>query len=703
VATRNRSRRLRGGVKLDDCRIGLFSRIDHPSVGYRAGLLDLARQTFAEEDVHFVVLAGGLISNKHVMDTIRDMKRRISETKKRLRLFVKRDGSAIDPDDQEMVDTIEALRAEIEQYQARIDELDPETMARELADTLPVFTNASGDVVRLYIYTSDPYDGDVGAEVARRLTDPDLGRDDIRAYNDPRMSIKHGRFIEVLVPHKGVFMRGNYDSTHVQRVMMDRKRARTCELPDLIVVGCIGVTITKPQGEYPVPFISLPVLHRLPKGGGLAEHEIGVRVVTMQPGVVDPIVSNYSYGDRVHTETRGLRLPTGLSVDERRVARAFLRNGGHMTPGLVADETGLSRDTVSAALSRLTVQPGSRGIWPGLKFSPEAAQWGLDDWWLRGNLEYPRVPATATDSVVVVGCPHMGSIYTDVNYMLRDVPRAVIEQDAHRLVYAGDEAEGINHDLMTIGEVAAGLNVTQQEMLFGKALAKIVMKVFGVRFAEATSGIEVTPESIRRILDHALLNVEMIPGNHDAWSSRSGHTPLVTIKHEAVEQIFLQVNAALAEMGVWIPDLYDLVRAKINEPEDGVFMLPSGLMVQIMHPWMGRTKTVSIRLEEALEYARQCHVVLVANFHVGIHLETWDPVLGPRVGLQVGTIKRKTGFEANHMKIVDHGFGALVIQSAKRRIIKTRSTFYAAPATSGSVLRRDWAVTQLARRWGLDS
>jgi hypothetical protein len=698
-----KSRRRHGVVDLEDCRIGFISRVDYPSVGFRAGLLELARQRFVEDDVHFVVLAGGLISGRHVLETIRSMKRRIAETNARLKLLVKRDGSPIDPDDRVMVDSITALRTQIEQYQERIDELDPERLARELAAKLPVFRNARGDVVRLYIYTSEPYDGDVGAEVARRLTDPDLDRDDIRVYDDPRMSIKQGgRYIEVLVPHKGTFMRANYDSTHVQRVIMDRRRARTSELPDLIVVGCIGVTITKPQGEYPVPFISLPVLHRLPEGGGLAEHEIGVRVVTMKAGVVDPVFSNYSYGDRVHTETRALRLPPGLTPSERQVAQAFLRNGGHMAQGLVADETGLSRAEVSAALSRLAVPPGDRRrIWPGLRYSPEAALWGLDSWWLRDHLRYPRVPATATDSVVVVGCPHMGSIYTDVNYMLRDVPRAVIEQDAHTLVFAGDEVEGINHDLMIIGEVAAGLNVTQQEVLAGKAIAKIVMDVFRIRFSEAISSGQIDALAIRRALDYALLDVEMIPGNHDAWAAKSGHTPLVTIKHEAVEQIFLQVNAILTEMGVWIPDLYGLVQAKINEPEDGIFALPSGLMVQIMHPWMGRTKTVSIRLEEALEYARQCQVVLVANFHVGIHLETWDPVLGPRVGLQIGTIKRKTGFEANHMKIVDHGFGALVIRSARGRIINSRSTFYAAPATSTSVLCRDWSVTQLARRWGL--
>ena len=52
-------------------KIGFFSRIDYGSKGFRRAVLNAGYDEFRKEKVHFLVLAGGLISEKAISREMR--------------------------------------------------------------------------------------------------------------------------------------------------------------------------------------------------------------------------------------------------------------------------------------------------------------------------------------------------------------------------------------------------------------------------------------------------------------------------------------------------------------------------------------------------------------------------------------------------------------------------------------------------------
>ncbi len=693
------------------CRIGLMSRIDFPSDGFRKAALEKAKEIFAREDVHFVDLAGGLVSARYVKEKSIKLKKRVAALKKQIKLLEgkparSRGKKAEKPEKSDEAKRnaglIKELEAQVERFQSYLDELSPEKMAEQLAKLMPVFTNAKGEPVKTYIFPSPAYDGDIGETVAQLLAE---ARDDIRVYQagGDRQPIKQaGKILEVLVPEKSVWMRGDYFSTPVERILKDKRRQSSREMPDLQVIGCFGSTITKPQGELPRPYVTVPVLHRLSEVR-VNENQIGVRVITVFRDRTNPVTKNFSLKDHIGVERSYITLPKNLTPKQQKLLE-LLKANGRLSTGVLADMANMNREAVEKELKPLVGRDGRRPKnWPGLRYDAKSKRWDFDGYWVRENLLYPPIAdGKSVDSVLAFGCLHAGSIYADYKNFLEMMPRAILERDANVLIGAGDLAEGFKYR----DEIYGAMNVTDQERLAGEILAKVIIEVFRARFKKAVDQLPsggVNADQLMRICEQSLLTLVVIPGNHDLWSLRDGHTPLVVMKNTIVGRVCEAVSGLLNSKGYCVPCLMALVCNKIVEPGNGVFTLPSGLKVSVMHPWMGRAKTTSLRPQEMLEKAADCQLVVGANFHVGEHLEMWDSELGQRVCLQLGTIKRQSGFENNKLKTVDYGFGYVRLESDNGRIVKTEATFYSSPPGKDAELDPGKVFKDLLVHLGLKS
>ncbi len=56
----------------ENAKVGLFSRIDYLSKGFRRAIIDMAFQIFRQELTHFNVLVGGLVSEKALKKRVAD-------------------------------------------------------------------------------------------------------------------------------------------------------------------------------------------------------------------------------------------------------------------------------------------------------------------------------------------------------------------------------------------------------------------------------------------------------------------------------------------------------------------------------------------------------------------------------------------------------------------------------------------------------
>lgn len=719
-------------------RIGMMSRLDFPSDGWRRFLTERAKEIFARADVHFVVLAGGLVAERYVREKSRNLQKRINEILKPVKILdraidkirkkivgleakigkprtkkedvpnIKKAIVSLKKELKDLEKECEKLAAPAVIYQQFLDELKPENLAAKLAQQLPRFVNAKGKPVKLYVFPSPAYDGEIGERVAQILAE--MRRDDVRVYRAgvDRLPIKQaGKIVEVLVAEKNVWMRGDYFSTPVERVLKDRNRVGSGVSPDIQIIGCFGSTITKPAGEAQRPFVTVPALHVLQQVR-VNENQIGVRVMTVYRDRTDPEVRNHSFKDLIGREREFYPLPAKVSAELKAILES-IRTQGPATLGMLADDknVGLARTKIEAELTKMTNHGYDRPKdWSGLRFDRKSQRWDFDSYWLRENLQYPALPEDRIiDSIVAFGCVHASNVFSDMDFFLRETVKAVLERNANVFIGAGDFIEGLKHDLILRKEVYAGFNNTQQEQLAGRMVGYVVFEVFKARFAklltEKPNGLKA--DDLAKAIEDSLVTFVFIAGNHDDWQRGGGNTPLSEFWHQGVRWVTKGVRNLLNAKGYSLPNLSDLVERKFIEvTKDGNYVLPSGLKVNIRHPCMGRTKTTSIRPQEMLDKASHAHLVVGANFHVGEHLEVHENKLGQRVCLQLGTICRLTQFEEGKLKTVDHGFGYIRLESVDGRLICTENTFYSAPPQEGSMLDPDKPFNDLLQAKGLD-
>lgn len=666
-------------------RFGLMSRIDFGSDGFRQGLLELAAEIFKADDVAFVILAGGLVSGKAVAEKTVRLNKALRLIERQIKAKEKSKKDAYDLDEAESLrKSLVELKLARNKLNEQIEALTPAKMAEELHKCLPRFTDAKGQTVKLYFVPSPAYDKVVGedtGEALRALRDSN----EFRLLNpaSDRLALwehtSDERMLEVLTSDKQAWLRGDFHSTPVQRRIKDKRRQTSSGVRvDLQVVGGVGVSLLKPEGHWPIGFVSVPALHRL-DDTGIAENQVGVQVLEVETVRRNVAMRSYPFGDVISRERTFIGMPSDPSPAQRKCIDA-LRQHGRSTTGSLAQMLRISKSALKKALEPLLATKDHKryATWPGLVYDEASDRWDFDLEWVKRNLRY-RAPEgeRKVDKVVAICCMHAGSLDTDYDHFLAEVPRVMLKRGANTLVSAGDHVEGTSHDLLLKGEIYAGFDNTTQEELAASMIATVLYKVFKVRFDAAfKASSSKKSENVTLLVKNTLPIFRYVPGNHCGWVSRHGIKPLNTMVHEIVRLLTEWVEDHLAAKGLQIVGVMRLVKSHIQTVPKGRFILPSGLPMGMTHPHMGGSETISSASQKAFMKFRDCPVVFIGNFHTGVVVEERSAQLGQRICMQIGTQKHGSSYEDGFMKTVDQGFGYAEICSVNGRIVGTLTTFY---------------------------
>lgn len=612
---------------MNPVKIGMLSRVDYGSPGFRKGLLDLAYKRFREAGVHFVILAGGLFAG-------RALKQQMPKKK--------------------------------EEHEAYFDEL-----AKYLADVFPRVHHDSE--IKTYLMVSPAYDGFIGEAAVSRLV---ALRKDIRLYPKaverfPLKGMK--KKIAVIVPVKAAW-RADYASTPVDRVLKDELK-RSTQLPaDVYSTGCYGVYMNRPKGESSCEYFALPALNK-PEEITATENQVGIVILEVNDSVR---VTNISFKDEVSAERELIKAPAGLSDFEQKVFSCLRR--GPSTPGIIEDDLHESRTKIVKALNKIAGI--KRRGHPRVREDSKSGRYDFDLSWRQQHLQYAWHPPDEIkeDRIVGFACMHAGSVFTDYDFIVNELPKIILAENATALAAVGDLIQGLKHDLMLRDEViACANNYTRQEKLAGDLLAKVLGKVFLARL-DAKLGVA-KPGDVRQLLEECLISLIYIAGNHDEWVKALGFEPLDKFRSVVVRRLQEIVESALAKRQLFTPAVMNIVEKKIIalEATDNRYNLASGLKVGLLHPHTGRAQTTTLRLQQSMSAVPDCHVVLIGNFHTATAMAFWDSRLGQRCGMQFGTLMHKSDFEFKKNKIVDFGIGCLRVRSRNGRILEVETVFCGVP------------------------
>lgn len=642
-------------MRKEGIRIGLFSRIDAGSPGYRRGLIKKAFETFGAEKTHFNVLLGGLVSKKAVAFLIKEA---IESIKRQ---------NESNPENKQKINKKE------------VEDIVLDALVSELAEAFPRLPRPraqNGKLARLYLMTSPAYDGEYGEKVAKKLTGL---RQDIRYWSeaDEHFPLKGiDKKLLCLVPKKESW-RSEYDSAPVDREVKDHQKRTTRSLPDLYAVGGFASSIFKPRGETARHYLSTPALHKLGEVK-TSENQIGVTVVEVFPKNEDILVAvrTYSFKDLVGMERQFIEVLARCSETQKKILMA-LKERGALTIGLFEDVTGVCRKKLKPCLDRMEE---SERFQPGIHMDKASERYDFDAQWIQTNLVYPNGEQNYQEDVIAgFGCLHAGDIHTDHEFFVNEFPAIILENEAKVLLGLGDFIKGLKHNLIERGEVIGGLNYTFQEAFAAHLVAEVILKVFKARFQKALEPLgekQLTAEELKALVADALLTFVYIRGNHDEWEEDEGVTPLVVFRYELVKVLKQSIAETIAQKGYFLPELDGIVEGKVVE--DSLYTLPSGITMEMLHPHMARAKTTVLRVQDTIQKS-EAQLVWSANYHVAVGMDRWDPERGQRTGMQLGTIVHKTKFEENKGKKLDTGVACLRVRSRDKRIMMSEKIFYIAP------------------------
>lgn len=631
--------------------------------GYRIGLHLLAGHIAAAIGSKFPVFAGGLVNKEWVQSEI---KRRSKGIPLKFKHVV-----------------IEHILEEAVEI---------------LHSSLPRLRKPDGKFARWYLMPSLPYDGQYGEKILQRLQER---RDDIRQYKEGgekieiwqenRPSIFHG----VVLPKHGRIT-SKYMSAPIEPDINDIEEQTSKDYPNLWVHGTSATALYKPSGDREVPYITLPALHKIEADKKRrAENQIGITVVEHIPPkesilpTGDTLIHFWSFRDIIAQERDFITgIKEGASPLHKRIVE-LIKLEGARHPGRLADELGIERDKLDKEIKFL-VEPkrSPRKTWPGLHYDELSQRYDFHSNWIQETLRYPiqQVHYSSTDdkdgwhddSFLFFGCLHAGYTTTDYEFVVKNFPKIITKYNIKVVAGVGDFVAGLAYSMMHRGETLQ-MNYTDQEEFAGEIIGTIFFKAFTENFERALKKFGdkiLSQDELKNIVIESLLLFLIKKGNHDSWTLRDGTTPLEKMYDTLILLLANNIERYLAEKRLPSIPVMDIVKNKIVMlPEHKpVYTLDSGLSVGLIHPYMARADTTSLRLEKAIRMFTKkwgCQVIGVANFHVAAVAHKWKPRTGQCVGVQTGTEVIMTPFEQNQMKDIDFGPIFLRVLSRNKRIVKT--------------------------------
>lgn len=678
----------------------ILSRLDFPSTDTRVGLwIQAAKQAGREQRLGVAVINGGLVSHKAVVkrqkaaaavaaaehleevQVWKDEKEAINAANKAL---PKGEAKELLPTRAEY-GLLTKPEAERLAKRAVLDEI-----VKELAVLLPVITDASGKVVKTYIVTTPAvaYDGPYGGYIADELSKV---RKDLVAWSDSgdaRLPLKgmylsddpdsplymEEHVLALLLPDRALWASKNA-STGIQKIIREKGMQSSQALPSLYIVGCVGTYVQRPDGaNRGVGVLGVPALHKISRVRG-SENQIGYMIVRFRNNeegfVYFPQV--YSAKDQIQDERNYIDIPEDANDYQKAILQQLQKHP--RTIGQLADSLPWERSTIQRALDQYmddsTLQP---------KIVKSGSLYDIDSQYLMLKLRYPlpSPKSIVTDSLIAWSCQHAGSVNTQYDWFNDELPKLILEHGITCAFNAGDQQEGMKHNLAARGELIGGVNYSVQQILAAVMPGNVILQVFEARLKDVLKGIsfakrkKFTKKRVQKIVDEALMWYYHISGNHDQWVLDEGFTPLAGT-HDALPRfIYWGCRKVLKEEGIRFEDLLELVSRHITYGNDSV--LPSGLPSHTRHPHMGRSQTWSAKAEESMVFSGS-PVSITGNYHDAASVTLWSQRIGQTIGVSLGTIKDRSQFEENKNKHVDNNVWIAEINSVNKRIISTQDIF----------------------------
>lgn len=652
-------------------RVGEFSRIDWKSKGARAGLIRLAYRCFVADGCHYNVLGGGLVNKKAAQAEIdRESAKLTPQQKKKFRF--------------------EVLEHVLREY------------ANELNSIIPFVRKPAGasekggsEFVRTYIVTSPIIDSEYGERVAQMLQ---AMRSDIviRKRGTDRTRVKGvgseeekkegGVILQHIVPRRHR-LPGQYASGAMDKEVSEEEGS-TETFPDHWTVYGFGSSVSKPgSGEKKIRRNSVPILH-VPVAGkpgepSLSLNQIGVRVIEVSADGETWCYRNYSFRDLVKDErTFVTGIKTGATELDQKIVDAVKKEREGLSIGEISDFLGTDREPLQKRLDFLVEAKAlKRTTWPGLYFDQPSGRYNFHNDWFQDRLAYPWPYENYSElNRLIFGCMHAGYTTTDYEFMVDSMPKIILRRNITVLQICGDLIAGLKHDLIHRGEIIGNVNYTEQEMFASELIGTIIFKVFKARFEKKWAAMDekARGKNAADLIRECLLTLVYIMGNHDDWQKDFGIQPGLSFRASLILLLTKHVGKFLTEKNLAVADTQEIVESKLFElpahkPEH---VFPGGVRTQIVHPRMGRSKTTSLRTEEALGFLTGSQAVDLANFHTMLAMEKWDPEVGQRVANQLGTLIIASDFENGKMKTVDFGAVYSGIRSKDGRIMMSEVIFY---------------------------
>src|SRR3989344_64057 len=536
-------------------KVGFISRIDFGSDGYRKAIVESAFEIFRKEGTHFNILVGGIISRdfwSELDDSVKTQMEKESEKKVKFKHL-----SNLSSKKRRAARKTELVEAYLKKA------------AKKLSSAIPTLTVTDPEnskkekLVDLFITTSPAFDGEYGEKLAHFLADL---RPDVRVWGHggDRMLVKYvDKIIWALAPQKAVWMRGDYYSTAVERVIKQKNKQTPQTAPDVFAVGCFGSSINKPKGELAYRYVSIPNCSRIEETR-VSENQIGVRVMEFPLDGSPYQVRTYSLKDVVSKELSFIVPPPRATQHQKKIIEV-IKARGSATPGTL--------------------------------------KYFLDLECIKHNLKYDLSNGNyAEDRIAVSGCIHSASTESDFTFLLKEFPLLILKHRTPTWVDSGDIMEGLKHGLDRKQEVLPGMNNnTIQEFFAAHCRGSVIFDVFKQRFGDAIAGKEIDKNGVAGTVDKALLRYIYRTGNHDTWVAEDGHIPLATFHQRLNEYLSDEIEKYLSSLKLPCANIRNIVRDHVTQTK--FFTLPSGLQVSMQHPYMSRAKTTSIRPQEMLDYA----------------------------------------------------------------------------------------------------
>ena len=567
-------------------------------------------------------------------------------------------------------------------------------IARELSIYLPKLKKPDGKLVKLYIITSPKKDKAIGSKIAILLSE--LRKDDIVYFgnsNDQVLPVKHigskqkkekvdVSLLPVSLQRSG--LRSKFASTKIQtQIRTILKVLKTS--PDFAAFGGYGVTIHKPAiGEVKCPYIGTPELHALSERetSDDAESEIGTRVIKFRTdGNYTVTTSDFKY--LVSRERQLIKAPVNSSELQKRIIEVIKERPTFI--GVIEEKLGISRDIIKKEIDELV------RFKAGIVYDNVTTLYDFSKEWIRSKIRYRWPEKFNEDVIVSFACMHSlatypdGTVLTDCKFILEQLPKIILRENASVLVGSGDFIQGSKvHDLHLRGEVFLGLNLNTQEHVAAYLVQAPIMEVFRIKFDEFMKNKDpkaISKEELANIITVFLVAFVYCAGNHDLWQTGDAVQALAYFKLHLESFLMSGVAATLKkyEMSIDYFTLQNIVFSKIIKdlPDNKIrYTTSNGLRLKTVHPHTARNETLSIPPERLLLKYSNAHIVIAGNWHTAFDMQQSDENMGLRHMAQVPTLLLRTFFEDNKMKRTDFGVNVTFARSVDKQIYEIETGFF---------------------------